>query len=130
MAPPSLPVSGQARLMPGVLLLAVGVLAQGTVSLTIEETPEWKACVANPKGCKQLNFMAYSGLEGKIPPSVGDFINLDWLYVCYNVYSLQLICVSRGEHCASCKCMHRWFELYLISSRACTPHFLLEFTLQ
>ena len=75
--PPWLLGKGRARLLPAaaVLLFVVGVLAQSAESLTIEQTAEWQACVANPAGCTYL-VLGDRGLTGSIPASIGDFVNL------------------------------------------------------
>ena len=68
--------------LPRIALLAVvvGIVGQGAEALTIEETDEWQACVRNPSGCTILG-LSDRGLTGSIPASIGDFVNLRFVYV-------------------------------------------------
>lgn len=43
--------------------------------VTVEDTDEWKACVANPTSCTVLDLQSH-GLRGTIPSTIGDFVNL------------------------------------------------------
>lgn len=69
-------------ILPRIALLAVvvGIVGQGAEALTIEETDEWKACVRNPSGCTEL-YLYGQGLTGSIPAAIGDFVNLETVYV-------------------------------------------------
>lgn len=79
-------------ILPRIALLAVvvGIVGQGAeasgfgsgsgVALTIEETDEWQACVRNPSGCVRL-WLNGRGLTGSIPAAIGDFVNLESVYV-------------------------------------------------
>lgn len=71
-----------ASVLPRIALLAVvvGIVGQGAEALTIEETAEWQACVRNPSGCTILG-LSGRGLTGSIPASIGDFVNLRFVYV-------------------------------------------------
>lgn len=68
--------------LPRIALLAVvvGIVGQGAEALTIEETDEWQACVRNPSGCTRLDLEG-RGLTGSIPAAIGDFVNLERVYV-------------------------------------------------
>lgn len=71
-----------ASVLPRIALLAVvvGIVGQGAEALTIEETGAWKACVRNPTGCRTL-YLPGHGLTGSIPAAIGDFVNLEVVYV-------------------------------------------------
>lgn len=71
-----------APVLPRIALLAVvvGIVGQGAEALTIEETREWQACVRSPSGCTMLDLPGH-GLTGSIPAAIGDFVNLEIVYV-------------------------------------------------
>lgn len=68
-------VGACASAVPLALLLFVGISTQGAESLTLEETDEWKICVAIPSGCFSID-LKNRGLTGSIPASIGQFTNL------------------------------------------------------
>lgn len=71
-----------ASVLPRIAFLAVvvGIVGQGAEALTIEETGEWQACVRNPSRCTRL-VLSDRGLTGSIPAAIGDFVNLERVYV-------------------------------------------------
>lgn len=72
-------VPANAAMLPTLLLL-VGIFAHTSDAETIEDTAEWKACIANPAGCTVLN-LGGRGLTGSIPAAIGGFYNMKTLYL-------------------------------------------------
>lgn len=87
-----------ASVSPRIALLAVvvGIVGQGAEALTIEETAEWQACARNPSGCTRLD-LEDRGLTGSIPASIGDFVNLEFVYVSGNLSSSLLSLLARAR---------------------------------
>eukprot|EP00729_Bicosta_minor_P010500 gene10500-16350_t len=73
-------VGACASAVPLALLLFVGISTQGAESLTLEETDEWKICVAIPSGCFSID-LKNRGLTGSIPASIGQFTNLQIVFL-------------------------------------------------
>lgn len=60
-------------------------LGENLLKWTIEDTVEWKACVANPKSCTTLD-LYNRGLTGTIPAAIG---NMNLGYIDFHDNSLE-----------------------------------------